>query len=89
MDDLSRYNSLISYYSLRSFKLFIAASITTVDKLVVDNKLAWGIASSVSIQAIKNVHIQVQTSIAALIHNSHRSLASCSGVRDQLETEKQ
>lgn len=53
--------------------------IATIHKLVIHHKVALSISSSICVQSLENPNIQIQPSIAALIHNPHCCL--CPGPR--------
>lgn len=56
--------------------------ITTVNKAVVDRKVSLLISLLIGINLIEHIHIQVQPSIGALIHNSHCYLISSCSIRN-------
>ena len=63
----SIYHMMISDY----------ASQSTVDKGIVNDEMALLIAFSISVDLLEDALFQIQTSIAALVNNSHCCLSSC------------
>lgn len=76
--DLGRHNQYIISNAIngRNKDVFgiglLNERIATVNKLVVNNEMALLIANTISIDFIEHCNIQIQSSIAALVHYSHR-----------------
>ena len=57
--------------------IYACKSVAAVDKVIVNDEMTLLIASSVSVNLLEDALFQIQTSIAALVNNSHCCLCSC------------